>query len=421
MAAKTKQPLLTGPLKLFMATMILANIASGLYAPYLSIYLYKLGASIEQVGLFFTLSQVAPLAFQILGGWLSDVMGRLQAIAIGSLVGLLSFAIYLVAPTWEWLLLATTASAMTRSLVGPSWQAFIAEQSTEETRGRVYGMTEALFQIVGMVGPLAGGLLSEHYGFKALFFVGAILYGVAAVMRVAMARHAHRQETAPRERPSFAGLKTSLAQMTALVLAGGVISWLFITDGVRDIAFNMENQLRPLYMQNLMGISNTQIGILASASSTITFVLMTGGGWLSDKKGERVGICAGYVLWMVGQVVFLTSHGFYGFLISWSLFGAAWAIMGPAYSSLISKAVPDRLRGTAFGLLSTSIGLIALPAPYLGGLLWEKVDPRAPFIALPIAIVALLPIMWIKFRLPKGEGKDQLGGDAAADGVAAAP
>lgn len=39
------------------------------------------GANIAQVGLFFTFAAVAPLAFQILGDWLSDLIGRLHASA----------------------------------------------------------------------------------------------------------------------------------------------------------------------------------------------------------------------------------------------------------------------------------------------------------------------------------------------------
>ena len=38
--------------------------------------------------------------------------------------------------------------------------------------------------------------------------------------------------------------------------------------------------------------------------------------------------------------------------------------MSPAYNSLISKAVPEKVRGTAFGLFSTSLGLVSLPSPW---------------------------------------------------------
>ena len=402
--SETKQPLLSEPMRLFLATMILANIAGQMHFGLLPLYLQSLGAGIEQVGLFFTLAAIVPLMLQIFGGWLSDALGRLQAIALGSLTAVLSYGVFIVAPRWEWLLLASILGAITRSFVAPSFQAFIAEQSSEENRGRVYGISEGLFSVVGVVGPPLGGFLSQRYGFKPMYAVAGMMYLVAAAVRVGMALAAMRGEDR-RPAPHLAGLKDSLGQMIGLLAGGGVVTWIFITDGLRDVAVNMEEQLRPLYMQNLMGITNTQIGLLMSIAWLITMLMMGVGGWLSDKKGERIGIIAGLLTVAAGQGVFLISRGFWGFAVAWGLFGLGWALVNPAYNSLISKAVPGRLRGTAFGLFSTSIGVIALPAPAIGAWLWATFAPRVPFIVLPLALLASLPIIWLKFRLPAPEAE----------------
>jgi MFS family permease len=393
-------PLLTSRLKLFMGTMILANIASHMHGPLLPLYLQELGADVGHVGLFFTLGAVAPLLFQIFGGWLSDSIGRLQAIAIGSLAGVAGYAVYVLAPSWGWLLIATTAGAMATSFVAPSYQAFVAEESTEETRGRVYGLSSSLFQVVGIVGPPIGGYLSQYLSFKAMFAVAGALYTTATIIRLLMARTARRTETETRETPSFVHLRTSLGAMVGLLLAGGVVTWIFLSDGVRDVTFGMAFQLLPLYMQNLMGLSNVQISWLSSINALATMLFLAPAGWLSDKKGERVGIVTGFALIAASLALFLNSHLFLGFAMVWALFGVGSALVDPAYSSLISKVVPPRLRGTAFGLFSTSIGLISLPAPYLGAMLWERFAPQVPFYMPLVAALLLLPVMWFKFRLP---------------------
>ena len=87
-----KQPLLPPVLLLFIGTMILANIAGQMDLPLRPLYVQELGANLRQIGLFFTLGSIAPLLFQIYGGWLSDSIGRLQAIAIGSLGGVMGYA-----------------------------------------------------------------------------------------------------------------------------------------------------------------------------------------------------------------------------------------------------------------------------------------------------------------------------------------
>jgi len=405
-----KTPLLTRRLLLFMGTMILANIAGAMEGPLLPLYLQELGAGVRQIGLFFTLGAIAPLLFQIFGGWLSDSIGRLQAIAIGSLAGVVGFAVYVLAPAWQWLLIALATDAMARAFVGPSYQAFIAEESTEETRGRVYSASQALFMIVGVIGPPIGGYLSQYLSFKAMYVVAGVLYAAATLIRVLMARKAQLGETEPREKPTLENLKTSLVALGGLVLAGGVVTWIFISDGIRDVTFSMAFQLLPLYLQNLMGLTNVEIGWLSAIHALATMLLLTLAGWISDKKGERVGIVTGFVLIAAALAVFLNSRVFVGFAVVWALFGFGEALIGPAYSALISKVVPSHLRGTAFGLFTSSIGLISLPAPYIGAALWERFAPQVPFYVPLVATLLTLPIMWVKFKLPAGE-PSEAGGD----------
>jgi MFS family permease len=392
---------MTPRLAAFMGAMILANISGNMHMPLLPLYLQKLGADVGQVGLFFTISAVAPLLFQIFGGWLSDSIGRLQAVAIGSLAGVVAFTIFVVSPGWQWLLLATAMGSMSGAFVAPSYQAFIAEESAEQARGRVYGLSSALFAVVGVIGPPIGGYISQYFGFRTLYVVAWVIYFVATIIRLWMARAARLQETQPREKPSLAGLKNSLAAMGALLVAGGVVTWIFLSDGVRDVSFSLAFQLLPLYMQNLMGLTNVQIGWLASIASLTTMLLLTPAGWLSDRKGERVGIVAGFAMIALAMAVFLRSRLFAGFVVAWVLIGIGQALIDPSYSSLISKVVPQRLRGTAFGVFSTSIGIISLPAPYIGAMLWERFTPQVPFYVPLVTTLLLLPVMWVKFKLPK--------------------
>jgi len=45
--------------------------------------------------------------------------------------------------------------------------------------------------------------------------------------------------------------------------------------------------------------------------------------------------------------------------------------------------------------------LVSLPAPWLGGQLWEKVNPRFPFlITVVVSFLSIIPA-WLKFKLPK--------------------
>ncbi len=398
-----KKPLLSSLILLFLLAMILANMGGQMYMPLMSIYIKDLGATVPQIGMFFTLSSIFPLVLQILGGWISDTLGRLRAIAIGSVVGIFTYVALILAPSWQWLLVAATFSAITGALVGPSFDAFIAEQSSDEGRARMFGVTQALFGIVGFVGPALGGWLAEIRGFKFMLLIAGAMYICATVIRVSMARAVSKNSGKKAEKLSFAGLKANLGGMFGLMLAGGLVTWILLTDGVRDISFALSMNLFSVYMQEIGGLNLGQIGLTSSIFGLFMMLTVIPAGIMADKVGERVGIALGFALVGIslGMLVFLPYGAFGMYLIGWALAGAGVGIMQPAYQSLISKAVPAKLRGTAFGLFSTSLGLVSLPAPWIGAQLWQSVSPRFPFLITVVVIFLTIIPVWLKFKLPK--------------------
>jgi MFS family permease len=398
-----KQPLLSPIMRWFMLAMVLANIAGQMPPMFISIYLAQLGASIAQVGLVFTLISLASLGLQIMGGWISDSIGRLRAIAIGSVAGILGFIALLLAPTWQWMLAALIVYQIPFALVGPSFGAFIAENSTEENRGRVYGITSSIYQITGVIGPALGGFLMNVYGFKGMLLLAMILYTIACGLRVWMAttmRSTDEKASAPLTMASF---KSSMMSMFGMLFAGGVITWILISDGISDIAFRLTENLQPLYLQNIAGLSIQQIGLLGSIFAVAMMISPLFSGKLADQHGERLPIAGGFVLIFVGLNVFLQAKAFPLFGLSWIIFGIGVGLLEPAYRSLISKVVPSHLLGTFSGVFFSSIGFISLPAPWIGGQLWEKFGPRMPFVITTIASIAVVPIIWFKFKAPAPE------------------
>jgi MFS family permease len=412
-----KSPLLSRTVVTLLISMIAANIGGQMYGPLMPLYVQQLGASIEQIGLFFTLAMVAPLMFQILGGWLSDSIGRVQAMAIGSLAGLGGYIIFAIAPSWGWLLLGMVGIAVATSFVGPSFQALVAEESSEETRGRVFGVVQSTFLIVGVIGAPLGGFLADQVGFRWMFAVAASLYALATCIRLFMARKLRRQKASePRPAPSLGGLKTSLITMIGLIAGGGIVTWIFISDGVMDVAFHMVGNLFPLYFNNIIGLSKTQIGFLGAVAALVTMTLTTFGGWLADKAGERVGIVLGNLLLGAAILMMLNVSSFPMFVLAWGLSGMGQALNGPAYNSLISKVVPANMRGIAFGFFSTSLGVISLPSPYVGTWLWQRFGPRVPFYVPLVGMLLIIPVIWTKFRLPRNAAAKAPVEQATAEG-----
>ncbi|MGD2027691.1 MAG: MFS transporter [Anaerolineales bacterium] len=404
----TKQRLITPILAWFMAAMVLANTAGSMRGMLLPLFVSELGATVAQVGLVFTLANIVPLFLQIFGGWFSDNYGRLRAVAVGSIGGVVGGVIVALATSWQWVLVGLSIGSIASSMVGPSFSAFIAEQSSEENRGRVYGITDTIFMVIQVVGPPLGGFLVSRFNFKLMLLVSAAMYTTAAIMRVRMASTSGKTERETSQPLTFSSLKSSVVTMFGMLISGGLITWVFITDGVRDTAFRLSDTLFPLYLEGYGGLTAADIGWLGSIFGITMMAVTIPAGWLSDKLGERIPIMLGFIL--DAGAVFLFTYGvkdFWGFALVWMMFGIGVGLQSPAYNSLVSKAVPEKMRGMAFGLFWTSLGIISLPAPYIGAALWERFEPQVPFtITAVMALLSVIPVFF-KFRLPEKSAAEE--------------
>lgn len=401
-----KDPLLSPVLRWFMAAMVLANISSNMSVMLIPLYLNEMGASITEIGIVFTTLSIVSLVLQVFGGWISDSIGRLKAIAIGSVGGVIGGFLIVLAPSWEWLILALAVNRIPSALVGPSFSAFIAENSKEENRGRVYGITDMIYQICGIVGPPLGGFLAGQFSYKVMFLAAAVFYTTAAGLRIWMATTMTSARTVRSQDLSWHSFKLSVKTLVVMIVGGGLITWIFLTDGIRDAAYQLSREIEPLYLEQIGGLTPQEIGILWSIFSIAMLVTPLVSGKMSDKYGERVPISTGFFFIFVAYSIFLNVTGFMPFAVVWTIFGLGVGLLSPAYSSLISKVVPHDKLGAFNGLFWGSIGLLSLPAPYLGTLMWEKINPKSPFMAAAaVSLLTILPI-WLKFKAPKKEEAD---------------
>jgi len=129
-------------------------------------------------------------------------------------------------------------------------------------------------------------------------------------------------------------------------------------------------------------------------------------GKLADRYGDRVPISAGFLVISAGIMVFLVADSYAAFILSWVLSGCGVGLLSPAYQSLVSKVVPNSSLGAFNGVFYSSVGFLALPAPWLGAQLWEKYDPRLPFfITMVVCILTVIPT-WLKFKLPDKKAEE---------------
>lgn len=390
-------PLISRRILLLFVGRTFAEATRAMTAVQIPIFLRELGASVSEIGLFFTLAMILPLVFHMFGGWMSDHIGRLRAMWFGSLVGIIAYIPYALAKDWRIALLGPALLAVATALLVPAYRAYIADIVTEDRQGRTFGIGNSVLNLAWVLAPPLGGFLAQAYGYQAMFLSAVLLYAIAALLFWFLVRDDQRQNVPSGEKPSLQSLRQSFGEILPLAVAGGLFTWILITDGIQDIALDLSFNLMPVYLNEIIGVGKQSIGIMDGLHGIAWVVASPFGGWFADKVGSRRGLMLGLVGLMIAPLIFAFATGFWGFAISWIVLGIGAAIFRPALNVLIARGVSKHLRGLAYAFVTTSLGVISLPAPWIGSQIWVVFGPKMPFIFTSLlGILALIPA---SFRL----------------------
>jgi len=397
---QSRPPVLTKPLLLFLIGIALSEVSYTLTMVQIPIYLVELDADVVNIGAFYSIALITPMLLQIFGGWLSDSVGRIRIIRVGSLAGILTYVPYLLASTWQGAIPGQILRALATSFILPSYRAYLADTTSPDIRGRVFGTAESIRSVAWIVGPPIGGLIAQAGGSHWCFALALLTSAIAsAIFFLNIDASAEKMEE--RSTLNWPSFKHSMQDMGALLVSGGLVTWLLITDGIRDISFHISFDLMPVYLTNIAGFSKQTIGLLDGihgAAWTITCVFA---GWLIDRTSERLGVLLGLIGLICSPLLFAFAGGFPGFMLSWIFLGVGGAILDPALNAIIARGVPTRLRGVTYALIATTLGLLSLPFPWIGSQLWAHFGPQVPFLTtVVLASFALIPA-WKKLRIPE--------------------
>jgi MFS family permease len=329
------------------------NVSFSLLFPVLPYYAQGMGASPSQVGLVLAgYSYVTAIAL-IPFGMLSDRVGHHKMLVASLVIFTLAPFLYPLASNLNQLGLIRAFHGFASAMFLPAANALVVDSASSERWGEALGWFTTSTQLALVIGLVLGGLLLNHYGFKAAFYSCSI---------------------AP-----LLGLIFVLFRLTTIQPAGEVISsgsWGWVRQpGVfaglaAPLLFTMGSgtilTFMPLYSQGL-GINETGAGVIIAAVYIGSALLRVPGGKLSDKIGRRPVILSGLV--MSGTAIILISFAnFFSSLIAAAIFyGVGMGLAMPAAYALVADLTPLEVRGLTMGMTSSFLhGGLALGPTIMG-------------------------------------------------------
>ena len=344
------------------------------------------------------------LTFAVLmltGGRLADLYGRRIVFEIGLALFALSSLACGLAPNIATLIAARSCQGAGGAMMMPATLSIISATFPAEERGTAIGIWAGVSGSALAIGPLLGGLLTEHIGWSWIFFVNVPVGAVAIVASFFLVPEGRGAEAG--ERPDLIGLVTSgggllavtyapieankygwgSAQILALFAAAVVLLGAFVLFERRgrqpmlDITLFAKRTFAganvaallvslamfgifffvSLYMQNILGYTPVHAGLVFLPMTVLVVVSAPLAGWVTDRIGPRWPIACGMALLAVALMIFSRlgfRSGFSDLLGPMLIGGLGMGIaMGPMTVAALSAVSVD-VAGVASGVVTTS-------------------------------------------------------------------
>lgn len=179
---------------------------------------------IERYSWVFSLYLLTSTVTMPIWGKLSDLFGRRRLYQLGIAVFLLGSVLSGVAQTMEHLIVARAVQGLGAGALVPLALTIVGEIYTLQERARMQGVFSGVWGIASIVGPVAGGLITDNLSWRWVFFIN-IPFGLLAAFVIGGAL----VEPAPESRPrvDYLGAATLMASISALLygLAEGAQEW----------------------------------------------------------------------------------------------------------------------------------------------------------------------------------------------------
>jgi len=348
--------------------MLLLSLGENLWRKFLPKYLQALGAPIRAVGLFGSVEDFLDGVYQYPGGWLGDRLGRRNALLLFVMLALAGYAVFAIAPSWPWAMVALVFVLAWSSMASPTLFAVVGDALPKERRAIGFTMQAILRRLPIVIAPIAGGLLIARVGLlagmHALFIVtiGLAVLTLAVVARVAI--------------PRLMGPATNIRGVWRSFPSD--LRWLLLSDVFIRTCEGLVDEFSVIYAMNIIRLTAPQYGVLISVQTVTAILVYLPAAKIAGRIGRKPFVIATFLAFSAFPLAVVASTSFHA-AIGAFIVGGLREIGEPSRKALIVDFAQPLLRARTVGLYYLIRSVAIAPAAFIGGLLWEQ-RPSLPFI-----------------------------------------
>lgn len=351
------------------------------------------GLDMQQVGALESLSDLTKLLFEPAFGVISDALGRKRLLVLREIVVVLALLLILYAGSWHFLFVAMLLFGVSNSLVSV-WSTLVAESAEPSQLGFVYSVMGACYTGAGLIGTLGAGYIADAFGYGVVYTAAAV-FAFTSLALVWL-----RLPETRREAPAKLDWGKTLTSTVMALNPPRELRGFYVAMGLDLVAFGMGVRLLSGMLNAGYGYTPGMIGVYTAAMTLTMAVAQVPLGRLADRFGYSRFMATSQFMACIMLGMMLLSKNFVVVVVANLIMGLANAFWMPAEQAWIAANVDPKKRAQALGSFSTFRGLLGLPAPIIGGILFDNFGFNAPILLnLVFAFIdGVVILAWVKDR-----------------------
>ncbi|WP_457918574.1 MDR family MFS transporter [Candidatus Lokiarchaeum ossiferum] len=382
MTSKLKETYQRFPQSFWIITLasFIDSIGTFMILPFIYIFMsWNFGLSMVEVGFVYIILGIGNILGGIVGGSLSDKVGRKKCALFGLLVSGMYSLTFVFLSSAKLVYLLVGIMGFLGSIGKPARQAMFADILTVEKRPEGFSILRIVANLAATIGPALGGLLSS-YNFKWLFIGDAITSFITAIIFVIKIPETHPIKKEIRKIsskvPSVADEKNRSKSGHGRVFKNWRYLLFIIVSALVSLTYMQVTSTLSIFLLENLSFSEQQFGLLISMNALIVVVIQF---WLTKK----IKMFPALIMMAVGSALYGIGFGMYGFITTIPLAFIAMIVITvgemiaePFNQTVTANFAPENERGRYNAVYMVLEMVVMLIGPIGAGYIMDSLDRR---------------------------------------------